>query len=175
VGWNTRPAGGGRVPTFPRARYLFGRPDVEFFGEDPVFAESVEPVLDAGQAVVWDGAYRIGGHLRLEPVPGHTPGSAVLLLDSGGELAAFVGDALHAPAQLLEPDVSSCFCHDPAGAARTRRRLLGWAADRGALLLPGHFGGGAAVRVACDGDRYAVRRWAGFSDVSDIDARNSGG
>jgi glyoxylase-like metal-dependent hydrolase (beta-lactamase superfamily II) len=162
VGWNTRPAGGGRVPMFPNARYLFARRDVEFFAADPVFAESVEPVLDAGQAVVWDGAYRIGGHLRLEPASGHTPGSAVLLLDSGGELAAFVGDVLHAPAQLLEPDVSSCFCHDPAGAARTRRRFLGWAADRGALLMPGHFGGGAAVEVVRDGDRFAVHRWAGF-------------
>jgi glyoxylase-like metal-dependent hydrolase (beta-lactamase superfamily II) len=162
------------MPTFPNARYLFARPELEFFAGDPVFAatvfaESVEPVLRAGQAVVWDGAYRIGEHLRLEPAPGHTPGSAVLLVESGGAAAALTGDVLHSPAQLLEPDVSSCFCHDPAGAARTRRRLLGWAAAERALVLPGHFGG---MEVARAGDRFAIRRWAGLSDMSDTDGRN---
>ena len=51
------------VPTFPNAQYLFSRPDLDFFHprdliEGPgrsasVFAESIEPVLRSGQALIW--------------------------------------------------------------------------------------------------------------------------
>jgi glyoxylase-like metal-dependent hydrolase (beta-lactamase superfamily II) len=172
VGWNTRTdPGGERVPTFPRARYLFSRPDLEYFGargDGPgrsadVFAESVAPVLRCGQAVVWDGAYRIDENLRLDLAPGHTPGLGVLTLESGADRAIFVGDLLHSPLQVVEPEVSSCFCHDPAQSARTRRRVLERAADHRALVVPAHFGGAGAVEVRRDGSRFAIHSWAGFS------------
>lgn len=172
VGWNTT-GDNERFPTFPRARYLFSRADVEFFdpgtGDDgpgrsaDVFEESVAPVLRSGQAVVWENAYRIDENLRLEPAPGHTPGSAIVTLESGTDRAVFVGDLLHSPIQLVEPDASSCFCHDPAESARTRRRVLERAADQHALVVRAHFGGAGAVEVRRDGSRFAVRRWAGFS------------
>jgi glyoxylase-like metal-dependent hydrolase (beta-lactamase superfamily II) len=175
VGWNTRvDSNGERVPTFPNAQYLFSRPDLDFFHpraltEEPgrsaaVFAESIEPILRAGQALIWDGSHTIDEHLRLSLAPGHTPGLGVLTLESGGDRAVFVGDLLHAPTQLLEPEVSSCFCHDPTSAARSRRQVLEWAADHAALVVPAHFGGARAVEVTRDGSRFAVRRWAGFSD-----------
>jgi len=172
VGWNTR-MDGERVPTFPRARYPFPRPDLEFFdpstGRDgpgrsaDVFEESVAPILRSGQAVVWDGAHRIDENLRLDLAPGHTPGLGVLTLESGTDRAVFVGDLLHSPVQLFEPDVSSCFCHDPAEAARTRRRVLERAADQRALVVPAHFGGAGAVEVRRDGSRFTIHRWAGFA------------
>jgi glyoxylase-like metal-dependent hydrolase (beta-lactamase superfamily II) len=175
VGWNTRlDASGRRVPTFPNARYVISRPDLDFFDsaaltEEPgrsatVHAESIEPILRAGQALIWDDAYVIDENLRLALAPGHTPGHGVVTLDSGGDRAIFVGDLLHAPVQLLEPQSSSCFCHDPVTAARTRRTLLRWAADHAALVIPAHFGGGRAVTIDRDGFGFAVRRWAAFSD-----------
>ncbi|WP_426502772.1 MBL fold metallo-hydrolase [Dactylosporangium sp. McL0621] len=168
VGWNTRvePKTGQRVPTFPNARYLFSRPDVDFFhprnlAEGPgrsaaVFIESIEPILRAGQATVWDGSYTVDENLRLSLAPGHTPGLGVLTLESGGARAVFVGDLLHSPIQVLEPDVSSCFCHDPAAAARSRRQVLEWAADHNALVVPAHFGGTHAVEVARNGSGFTV-------------------
>ncbi|WP_327290653.1 MBL fold metallo-hydrolase [Streptomyces sp. NBC_01198] len=174
VGGNTRfdSSAGERVPAFPRARYLFSRADLDFFDsrtltEQPgrsavVHAESIEPVLRAGQADVWEGGHVIDEHLHLEPAPGHTPGHAVLSLTAGGERALFVGDLLHSPLQVLTPEVSSCFCHDPATAARTRRRVLEQAADERALLVPAHFGGARAVEVAREGSRFALTGWAGF-------------
>jgi glyoxylase-like metal-dependent hydrolase (beta-lactamase superfamily II) len=175
VGWNTRPDGTGeRVPTFPNARYLFSRPDLGFFDPDhltegpgrsaAVFAESIAPILRAGRALVWDDSHTIDGHLRLGLAPGHTPGLGVLTVESGDDRAVFVGDLLHTPVQVLDPDQSSCFCHDPAAAARSRRRVLAWAADHTALVVPAHFGGGRAVEVAREGSRFTLRRWAGFSD-----------
>lgn len=171
VGGNTWLQDGERVPLFPRAEYLFSRPDLAFFDpatltEEPgrsavVHAESIEPILRSGQARIWDGTHVIDENLRLDLAPGHTPGHGVLTLDSGGDRAVFVGDLLHAPVQVLAPELSSCFCHDPAAAARTRRRVLEWAADHKALVVPAHFGGAGVVEIAREGSRFAVRGWAG--------------
>jgi glyoxylase-like metal-dependent hydrolase (beta-lactamase superfamily II) len=165
----------GPAPAFPNARYAFAAPDLAFFdpradgfAEQPgrsaaVHAASIEPILRSGQALVWDGSHAIDENLRLDLTPGHTPGHNAITLVSGTDRAVFAGDILHAPAQVLEPGVSSCFCHDPAMAARTRRRILGWAADHSALVLPAHFAGAGAVEVGREGSHFTVRPWAGFA------------
>ncbi|MEU4995886.1 MBL fold metallo-hydrolase [Streptomyces sp. NPDC021622] len=176
VGWNTRLDGGSWVPTFPNATYLIHRNDFEFWnpanghtsvlgdGNTHVFEDSVAPVHEAGRTQLWEGdGYRIDAHLRLELAAGHTPGSAVVTLASGSERAAFVGDLLHSPVQILEPDANSCFCEDPGRSRAARRRLLGWAADRNGLLFPAHFGGHGAAEVARDGSRFAIKGWAPFT------------
>jgi len=174
VGGNTyRNADGVWMPAFANARYLFSRRDVDFFDpsaltEEPgrsaaVYVESIEPILREGKALIWDDAYVIDENLRLRLAPGHTPGHGVVVLTSGDERAVFAGDVLHSPLQVLTPGLSSCFCHDSAEAARTRRKVLQWAADHAALVIPAHFGGSGAIEVARDGSRFAVRRWADFS------------
>jgi glyoxylase-like metal-dependent hydrolase (beta-lactamase superfamily II) len=176
VGWNTRLVAGSWAPTFPNARYLMPRADHDFWhpgsgsrartaaANANVFDDSVAPVVDAGQAVLWEDAYDVDGALRLEYAPGHTPGSSVLTLRSGGELAVFVGDLLHNPVQILEPDANSCFCEDPVAARVSRRRLLERAADEGALVFPAHLRGGSGARVRRSGSSYAVRSWAPFGE-----------
>lgn len=158
VGWNTRLEGREWVPTFPHAEYLVTEADFRFWdpklvprpqgdGNQNVFEDSVAPVHRAGQLRLWDGAHRIDSDLQLEAAPGHTPGSSVLRVESGGSGALFLGDILHSPVQLAAPDVNSCFCEDPAGARATRRRLLGEAADRHLVIVPGHFGGPSACTI----------------------------
>ena len=58
VGWNTRLVDGGWQPTFPNARYIFGRKEFEFWsdqfnrGGNPgrgSFEDSVMPVVKTGQ------------------------------------------------------------------------------------------------------------------------------
>lgn len=175
VGWNTFLDGGVWTPTFPRATYLMPRRDFEFWdparghtprlgrGNQNVFEDSVAPVHEAGQTLLWDDGHTIDANLRLELAPGHTPGSAVLKLDSGGDRAVFVGDLLHTPLQFVEPDVNSCFCEDPALARASRHRLLGWAADHRALVLPAHLGGHGGAEVSRRGAGFAIRKWAPFS------------
>ncbi len=168
VGWNTRRGDGGWVPTFPNATYLMPAADHAHFGprgadrvsRDPVFADSVAPVDRAGQTVLWSGAYRIDAHLSLEAAPGHTPGSSVLRLASGTDRAVFVGDLLHTPVQILEPEHSSCLCLDPRAAAATRARVLGRAADERELVVPAHLRGAGAAEVRRAGEKFAIRRWA---------------
>jgi glyoxylase-like metal-dependent hydrolase (beta-lactamase superfamily II) len=144
VGWNTT----GGVPTFPNARYLIPAPDnAKFSGED-LHAKAIAPVIEAGLADLWDGEHRIDADLVLESAPGHTPGSAVLRLDSGTDRAVFVGDLLHSPVQILDPAHNSCFDEDPAGAARSRKAVLARAADERRLVFPAHFGGTGYVDLA---------------------------
>ncbi|CUU59659.1 Glyoxylase, beta-lactamase superfamily II [Parafrankia irregularis] len=165
VGWNTRPDGdGGWTPTFPLARYLFSEPDLRFFHPDTlveqpgrsaaVFTESIEPVLRAGRADIWDNTHTIDGSLRIDLAPGHTPGTGVVTVDSAGDRALLVGDLLHSPAQFWEPQASSCFCHAPRQAAQTRQQILGRAADLDALVIPAHFAGERAMRIRRDGTRF---------------------
>jgi glyoxylase-like metal-dependent hydrolase (beta-lactamase superfamily II) len=174
VGWNTRPADGSWAPTFPNATYLMPKADFEFFNpasnpdiagsvNDGVFEDSIAPVHAAGQARLWEHGHRIDANLTLEPAPGHTPGSSVVKLVSATDRALFAGDILHTPLQLMYPDHSSCFCHDPVAARATRRTLLGWAADTGALLLPAHLSGHSALEVRGSGEAFEIKNWAPFT------------
>ena len=167
VGWNTRLVAGEWVPAFPNATYLMPRADFESWDPEQglnanVYEDSIAPVHASGQVRLWDEAYTVDANLRLEAAPGHTPGNSVVKLSSGDDRALFAGDLLHTPLQLLHPDHNSCFCEDAALARTTRRRLLGWAADTGALVLPAHFGGHSALEVSHAGDAFAVKQWASF-------------
>jgi len=163
VGWNTRRVAGQWVPTFPRARYLFPQADVDYWdparaalypakvGEEVnrgFFDDSVRPILDAGLAELVSGTQAPLPGLRLEPAPGQTPGSTVIMLESDGERAMFVGDVVHHPLQVWNPDWNSIFCEAAAEARATRRAVLERAADLEAVLVPAHFAGQHRVRVA---------------------------
>ncbi|MFI1825107.1 MBL fold metallo-hydrolase [Streptomyces sp. NPDC020412] len=177
VGWNTRLEDRAWVPTFPNATYLLPRRDFDFWnpanghaarlgrGNQNVFEDSVAPVYEAGQALLWDDAHTIDRNLRLELAAGHTPGSSVLALESGTDRALFVGDLLHTPLQIVFPDTNTCFCEDEAEARATRRRLLGRASDTNALVVPAHFGGSGAAEVVRDGDAFAIAAWAPFDHI----------
>ncbi|MFC8366874.1 MULTISPECIES: MBL fold metallo-hydrolase [unclassified Streptomyces] len=179
VGWNTYLNGRQWVPTFPNATYLMPKDDFDFWnpendhkpllgrGNQNVFEDSVAPVHQAGQTLLWENSHRIDAGLRLDPAPGHTPGSSVLTLTSGTDRAVFVGDMLHSPVQILEPDSNSCFCEDPAGARATRRKVLGWAADNNALVIPAHLGGHGAAEVTREGDKFAIKGWAPFAPYTE--------
>jgi glyoxylase-like metal-dependent hydrolase (beta-lactamase superfamily II) len=180
VGWNTYLDDRTWVPTFPNATYLMPRADFDFWnpandhrarlgrGNQNVFEDSVAPVHEASQTLLWENSFRIDKNLKLDLAPGHTPGSSVVTLESGTDRALFVGDLLHSPLQIVEPDTNSCFCEDPAEASATRRRLLGWAADTNALVLPAHLGGHGGAEVVRDGNRFAIKEWAPFARVTNV-------
>ncbi|WP_067840433.1 MBL fold metallo-hydrolase [Nocardia lijiangensis] len=171
VGWNTRLVDGQWVPTFPNATYLMPRADYEHWNpannpnitggvNENVFEDSVAPVHAAGQVQLWETEYVVDANLTLRAAPGHTPGSSVLVLTSGSDKALFAGDLVHTPLQIAHPEHNSCFCEDPAAARATRLRLLGWAADHTALVLPAHFSGHSALEIVRDASTFAIKNWA---------------
>ncbi len=169
VGWNTRLESGAWVPTFPRARYVFPLADAEYWdprnsgrfppkiGEEVnagFFEDSVRPIIERGIAELVEGPRDLSEHLRLEPAPGHTPGSQTITVTSRGRRALFVGDILHHPLQIMNPSWNSIFCEDGVRARASRRAVLERAADEEAIMIPAHFAGEHMVRVVRSRDGF---------------------
>ena len=165
VGWNTRLWNGRWVPTFPKARYLIGRRELAYWQDKEAtepgkhnhgsYADSVLPIIEAGQCELVDDGFELARGLTLLPLPGHSPGQMGLCLDcKEGNGAYFCGDAIHSPVQVLQPQWASAFCSDPAGAVHVRRMLLERAADANALIVPTHIRQAHGMRVERRGSGY---------------------
>jgi glyoxylase-like metal-dependent hydrolase (beta-lactamase superfamily II) len=161
VGWNTMLVDGKWVPTFAKARYLFGKaewqhwstlPDPDIFGD--VLGDSIRPVIEAGLVDFVEKDHRLTPEIRLLPTPGHTPGHVSLLIASRGRQALITGDMIHSPLQCDDPDIASNFCFDRGGACRTRRAVLDQCAADRILMIGSHFGGPTAGWITRQGERY---------------------
>jgi glyoxylase-like metal-dependent hydrolase (beta-lactamase superfamily II) len=150
VGWNTQLRDGRWVPTFPNAKYLFGRVEYERWdprraGHEPrsinenVFEDSILPVVEAGQMQLVDDGHALDDMLTVEAATGHTSGHAQIRLKSNGHEGIFSGDIIHHPVQVPYPELRSMFDDFPGEAAATREKLLSECAERNLLLLPSHF------------------------------------
>ncbi len=169
IGWNTRLEKERWVPTFPRARYLFARRELDHFRSrmqaegagihHGMWADSVQPILDAGLAEIVDEHQEVAPGVTLHPAPGHTPGTVMIRLFDGHSTAWLIGDVVHHPIQVDRPDWYSRFCEQPSQAVASRLKLLGELADSSALLIPAHFPTPTCVRI----DRTAH----GFRTVTD--------
>jgi glyoxylase-like metal-dependent hydrolase (beta-lactamase superfamily II) len=158
VGWNTRLVDGRWVPTFPKARYVFPGEEWEFWKHENeagreksgCIADSVVPVVEAGQAVMVNSAYQVDPWLAYEPWVGHTPGHVGVRLHTSAGDAVFSGDLMHRVVQVAEPQWSSIFCYDAKQAAVTRKAFVERHAASGDLVLPAHFP--HPGRIVRDGD-----------------------
>jgi glyoxylase-like metal-dependent hydrolase (beta-lactamase superfamily II) len=163
VGWGTHLVDGEWVPTFTRARHLYTARELESCrandnpGVDGVYADSVEPVVDAGLADIVEEDADLGDGIRLEPTTGHTPGHVSMWIESGGEVALISGDFLHHPVQCAEPAWAEIGDADPDEARATRARMFARLVETGALMLGTHFSGNPAGRVVADGGAWRFR------------------
>jgi glyoxylase-like metal-dependent hydrolase (beta-lactamase superfamily II) len=164
VGWNTRLVNEQWVPTFPKATYVFGRLECEYWQEQMnkghdlpgrIWTDSILPIIQAGKADLVEMDARLAPNLWLSPAPGHSPGMfCVNIISNTGKRIMFVADAIHHPIQAREPDWSTCFCADPVQAAKTRRALFEEIADKDVVIVPEHVPFPTAGRIKSDGDRY---------------------
>jgi glyoxylase-like metal-dependent hydrolase (beta-lactamase superfamily II) len=149
VGWNTRRVDGRWIPTFPKARYVMSRREVEQVrarnagGATDDFSdalvESVLPVIAAGQSLLVAEDHALDDEVWLEPLPGHTAGHFGVRLASKGARAIMIGDMMHSPVQCAEPDWRASSDLDPEAARATRRRFLETHAETDCLVLTAHF------------------------------------
>ena len=146
VGWNTRRVNGKWMPTFPQARYLFGRKEWEHWSSEAakhndgdVMGDSVRPIMAAGLAELVDMDHTLTPEVRLEPTPGHTPGHVSVRISARGSEAVITGDLMHHPLQCAEPDLANNFDVDAAAARRTRRDFLARHSNKPVLVLGTHF------------------------------------
>ena len=162
VGWNTRLADGQWRPTFPNARYLFHKAEWDHLqaSADPIDAallqDSLDPIVDAGQATMVDSDHVIEDGVRLTPTPGHTPGHCSVRLGTGATQAVITGDMIHHPSQVAEPGWVTRFCWDKPMAVRTRTEFLKGVADCDTWVLGTHFAPPTATRVVDTGNGFAI-------------------
>ena len=160
VGWDTHRDGDAWVPTFTGARHLYTQGEIDHWrateqrqAED-VWADSVQPVFDAGLADVVDVDADLGDGLRLAPTPGHTPGHTSLWVESDGATAVVTGDLIHHPVQCAEPQWNEIGDVDDTTAEATRWAFLRQVADTDVLVLGTHFPARPAGTVVTAGDAF---------------------
>ena len=161
AGWNTRLEDGRWVPTFPNARYIFSRKELETWRDvgHPRFSratleDSVLPIVEAGRAVLVANDYALDDEIRLESTPGHTPDHVAIALTSKGERAVMSGDLMHSPVQCRHPEWAAAPDWDPTVAALTRRSFLERYCETPTLVCTAHFPLPSAGRIVRAGDGF---------------------
>jgi glyoxylase-like metal-dependent hydrolase (beta-lactamase superfamily II) len=165
VGWATRLVDGSWVPTFPKARHVVPAVEYDYWlarnATSPVnhgsFDDSIRPLAEAGLLDRVPPDHTLLPGLRFRHLPGHTPGQVGIMLEGARQPALIAADAVHHPAQLLAPALTSRFCSDPDDAVATRLALLEEAASEGLTLVPHHARGRRLWQVARDGDALTLR------------------
>jgi glyoxylase-like metal-dependent hydrolase (beta-lactamase superfamily II) len=160
VGWNTRLENGRWVPTFPNARYIFGKKELAHWEAEhartpnQILVDSVLPIVAAGQADLVSSDSALGDHVRLTPTPGHTPDHFAVELGKGETVAVLTGDLIHSPLQARYPELSMRADTDQRASAVTRRKFLECHCDTGRLLCTAHFPSPSTGHVTRWGDGF---------------------
>jgi glyoxylase-like metal-dependent hydrolase (beta-lactamase superfamily II) len=150
VGWNTyrdRDSGEYR-PTFPNARYLFGKTEYDAWQTtirrdghhtDTHLVECVDPIVALGLADFIEADHRIADGIWCEPSHGHTPGHVHVRISSNGQEAVITGDLMHHPMQCAMPHRAATFDMDKESGRQTRMGFVDKYADSGVLVIGAHF------------------------------------
>jgi len=157
-GWNTLLEDGRWTPTFPNARYIWSLADQKdarqlATGPNPfpftrgVYADSIKPIIESGQAQPITGDFALDENILLRPTPGHSPGTLRVDVTSGDNRAVFCGDMLHSPLQIPLWNISSAGDFDKDMAAKARHELLSFCAEKNAVLVAGHFAAPHVARI----------------------------
>ncbi|HKU31484.1 MAG TPA: MBL fold metallo-hydrolase [Arthrobacter sp.] len=160
VGWNTVLDEDGMLrPTFPKARYLVPRADIEHFsgpGSLPQkhIRDCITPLAQADVLDPIDGELQLVEGIHVIPATGHTPGHQIVEIADAGQRVILTGDLLHHPLQLRRPDVSTALCVDGVASAATRQKILDHYADSGTWFYASHLPLGGILRR--DGDGYTL-------------------
>jgi glyoxylase-like metal-dependent hydrolase (beta-lactamase superfamily II) len=167
VGWNTfkDPETGEYKPTFPNARYLFGRTEYDAWQNtirhdgvhtDTHLVECVDPIVALGLADFIEADHRISPEIHCEPSHGHTPGHVHVCIDSRGERAVITGDLMHHPMQCAMPQRDATFDMDKDAGRATRVGFVDKYADSGVVVIGAHFAEPTAghIRTGDDGARW---------------------
>lgn len=142
---------GGRL-TFPNATVHVSRADADFFldignaaktGYGRQYfteaAKTLKPYVDAGKVRTFTDRAAILPGITATLHPGHTPGSAFFVAESGGQSITFIGDIIHvAPVQFPRPSITIVYDLVPEQAARVRAEAFAAFAKSRTLVAGPH-------------------------------------
>jgi glyoxylase-like metal-dependent hydrolase (beta-lactamase superfamily II) len=145
IGWNTRLENGRWVPTFPKARYIFSKTELDFWLKEakktdlPQIVDSVIPIVEAKACDIVTSDHSLNDLITLIPTPGHTIDHYAVTLGRGGKDAVFTGGLIHTPLQALYPELTMRVDYNPAQGAASRRKFLETYCDTSTLCCFAHF------------------------------------
>ena len=159
---NTRRVGDLVLPSFPRAQYVIQRTEWEDATSPnertraTYLPENYEPLARGRQLSIVDGPARITGDVRTAVARGHTRGHQVVVLESRGEAAIFLGDlaTLHYHFERLA--WVTAYDVEPLMSIEAKRFWQRWALDRDALLIFQHDAQLCVGKLVPDGRHHKV-------------------
>ena len=129
--------------TFPNATYVVQRGELEFARHTnertraSYLPHNFEPVAAADRWRLLEGDGEILPGIRARVTPGHVPWHQVLLIESGGETAVFVGDLFPTTAHLPLPWIMG-YDLEPLRTLESKRALLADAVAGGWRMIFEH-------------------------------------
>ncbi|MEQ6250573.1 MBL fold metallo-hydrolase [Sulfitobacter sp. HNIBRBA3233] len=142
--------------TFPNARYVTGATEFDAWSQtdDEGFATKVKPLAE--EMTMLDDGGSVASGITAMAAFGHTPGHMNYLIESDGQQIYLGADfANHYVWSLAHPDWEVRFDMDKAGAAETRRRVLGMLASDKTPFIGYHMPWPAIGYVEARGDSFA--------------------
>jgi glyoxylase-like metal-dependent hydrolase (beta-lactamase superfamily II) len=162
VGWNTRFDNGHWVPTFPNAKYVMSRRELEYWTERfakepnacPWIGDSIIPIVESHKTELVGSDHVLSDLVSLMPTPGHTIDHYSVCLGKSGRDAIISGDLVHSPIQVRYPEIGMFSDYDSAQGAATRRKVFAEICDTSTLLCTTHFNAPSCGRITGWGDGF---------------------
>ena len=137
AGGNTELDANGRVvPSFPNARYIVQKGEIEFARSDneriraSYVLDNFEPVDAAGMFDFVEGDAKIDGRIDVLLAPGHTPFHHVPVIRTGEHTIAFLADLAPTASHVPYPYIMG-YDVEPLRTLASKKRILGEAARNG--------------------------------------------
>ena len=137
AGGNTELAADGRVvPSFPNARYVVQKGEIEFARSDneriraSYVLDNFEPVDEAGMFDFVEGDAKLDGRIEVLLAPGHTPFHHVPVVRTGEHTIAFLADLAPTSSHVPYPYIMG-YDLEPLRTLASKKRILGQAARDG--------------------------------------------
>jgi len=148
--------------TFPNATYVVQRGELEFARHTnertraSYLPHNFDPVAAADRWRLLEGDGEILPGIRARVTPGHVPWHQVLLIESGGETAVFVGDLFPTTAHLPLPWIMG-YDLEPLRTLESKRAFLAEAVAGGWRMIFEHDPQVAMGRPVREGKRIELR------------------
>jgi glyoxylase-like metal-dependent hydrolase (beta-lactamase superfamily II) len=142
-GWNTRVVHGAAIPTFPNARYIVQRGELEH-AKDPsdrdrasYFVENFMPMEQSGQWSLIEGDAEVVPGIDLIRVPGHNRDMMCVRLTGAGKTVFFFADLIPTAAHVPFPWIMGYDLY-PLTTLENKKKWVPQAAREGWLVIFGH-------------------------------------
>jgi glyoxylase-like metal-dependent hydrolase (beta-lactamase superfamily II) len=144
TGWNVNGAAQNAIE-FPNAQYIAQLDEIDYWRSTPAlrnqsnFQNLIQPVITSGQLVGVNGLHAITPEVSVIPCKGHTPGHQCVEINSDGQIAIIIGDAMHHPSQIQRPDWSAVYDWNTTYSVPLRQSLVARMGQQNILLIAGHY------------------------------------